>query len=273
MISTLTLVSLGLVVTSGIEIVTVIDPAKAEIADIDAAVRDYAESAIDARELGYEIPADAVTENVVNASDQGGAASSASYRSDEPRPPVPPMLEDSHAVPSPQAEVAISLETLKLDQPFVVLRKEERPAWVEQPPQLKGSAEHFVSVASDPVKTDLEASEALAKEIREAVDNYINDQIGRSDAARRIHLSPDVASQLVVERYAEDLQFADNAIGPMKQVHARLVFTPQFRAEIVERWKEHVVNARLLRTGLGATGVLLVLVMMFGFLKRIGGRR
>jgi hypothetical protein len=127
-------------------------------------------------------------------------------------------------------------------------------------------------VTSDPVKTDLEASEALAKEIREAVDSYINDQIGRSDAARRIHLPPDVANQLVVERYAEDLQFADNAIGPMKQVHARLVFTPQFRAEIAERWKEHVVNARLLRTGLGATGVLLLLVMVFGFLKRIGGR-
>jgi hypothetical protein len=187
-------------------------------------------------------------------------------------PPSEDAAVEEATVPVSIAKEEFDLETLKPSTPFVVLRQEERPTWVGQAPQLKGNGEHFIAVSSDPWKTDLEASESLEKKLHTAVDDYINDQIGRPDAARRIHLPHDVVDQLIGERYAEDLQFSDDSIGAMKQTHAKLVFTPEFRAALAERWKEHVVNARLLRTGLASAGVLMLLVMAFGVLKRLGRR-
>jgi hypothetical protein len=212
------------------------------------------------------------------------------YRSDEPHPPVPTpeaTVESTVLCPGgPHSGKQISLaktvsidksadfdlEGLKLDKPFVVLREENRPAWVKESPQLKGDGVHFISVASDPWKTDFEANESLEKKLRSKVNDYINDQIGRTDAAQRIRVPQETLVGLVGERYTEDLQFSDSAIGAMKQVHARLAFTPAFRAEIAERWKEHVVNARLLRTGVGVVAVFALLMMAFGVLKRLGGR-
>jgi hypothetical protein len=293
MFSALTLVSLGLLTTGGIEIemlgdepttraTRVIDPATADVADIDAAVKEYAVSpvkgsgetaVIDAAALGVEIPDDAVTNNVVHSSDRGADSPSSANLEEplaQPMPEPPPASLADEAQPEAQEE--FDLEGLKLDKPFVVLGEAERPSWVEQPPQLKGDGVHFISVASDPWKTDFEAGQSLDKKLRAAVNDYINDQIGRPDAAQRIRLSPETVADLVAARYKEDLQFSDTAIGAMKQVHAQLQFTPEFRAEIAERWKEHVVNARLLRTGVGVVGVFMLLVMAFGVLKRLGGR-
>lgn len=205
------------------------------------------------------------------------------YRADKPCPPVPPTVSQDESQPVEKTVVIsksisidkqpdFELEGLKLDKPFVVLREEDRPAWVKDSPQLKGDGVHFISVASDPWKTDFEANESLDKKVHSAVSDYINDQIGRPGAAQRIRLSPETLAALESARYTEDLQFSDSAIGAMKQVHARLQFTPALRAEIAERWKEHVVNARLLRTGIGVVGVFVLLVMAFGVLKRLGGR-
>lgn len=257
MISALTLVSLGLLQIGGIEIITlseappasatnVIDPATAAVADIDVAVKEYA-----------------LTPPATSPQETAATASPGVHGRKE--------IAISKTVAANKQE-DFDLEGLKLDKPFVVLRVEQRPSWVEQPPQAKGDGEHFISVASDPWKTDFEANDALEKKLRTAVNDYINDQIGRTDAAQRIRLPQESFDQLVGQRYVEDLQFSDASIGAMKQLHAHLVFTPQFRAEIAERWKEHVVNARLLRTAVGAAGVLVLMVMAFGVLKRLGRR-
>lgn len=151
---------------------------------------------------------------------------------------------------------------------FVVLHKQDRPCWVEQPPHTKGDGDHWTAVSSDPWKTEFEAHEALSANIRQAVDAYIDNYIGRSDAARRVRFPDEfVLGELVAEKYSEDLQFADSAIGTMKQVHAKVVFTPEFRAQLAQRWKEQVVTARLLQTSLAIAAVLGLLITAFVYLK------
>jgi len=149
-----------------------------------------------------------------------------------------------------------------LDEPL-------RPEWVGETFHNKGSGEHWISVSSGPWLTDVEAQQALEENIYEAVANYIDDQIGRRGAARRIGLGIDEIrrQRLVVERYAETRDFS---VGEMQLKHAKLMFTPHFRSQIAERWKEHLVTTRLVKTGVGIAAVMVGLFIAFGVLKRIG---
>jgi hypothetical protein len=152
---------------------------------------------------------------------------------------------------------------------FQILDREHRPEWVGQSPQVKGDGNHWIAVSSDPWKSQFEAEEALTRRVRKAVADYIDEQIGRANASRGVRLNQGDLHRLLspAQKYREELLFADSAIGVMQQHHAQIIFTPEFRADIRQRWREHVVTARLLRTGGTVVAVFVGLLVAFAALK------
>ena len=144
----------------------------------------------------------------------------------------------------------------------------EPPAWFGKTPSLRGAGEHCTAVESGPWLTDVEAETALNDVIHEAVAEYVDDQIGRRGAARKIRLSArDIALyRIVQDRYADEYE---SSVGTMQRKHAKLVFTPEFRRVITERWQEHLVAHRLFRTGIGISVVMALLFMSLGVFKRL----
>ena len=145
-----------------------------------------------------------------------------------------------------------------------------RPDWLDQPLQTEGSGDHFASVSSGPWITDVEAQGELDKAIYETVATYVDDQVGRRGAARRIGLSlGEIRDRdMIVDAYTEDRQFS---VGHMKIHHAHVQFSPEFRTEIGERWREHLVATRLVKTSVSVAVVMGLLFVAFGVLKRLGG--
>ena len=143
------------------------------------------------------------------------------------------------------------------------------PQWLHEPAVTKGNGNHSLTVTSDPWATEVEARTALEENIWEAVAEYVDDQIGERNAFRKIRLSStDVHSfQIIQDRYADEYQ---SSVGPMQRKHARLVFTPAFRSEIAQRWQQHLVTARLVKTGFGVMCVMGMLFIALGVFKRLG---
>jgi len=150
-----------------------------------------------------------------------------------------------------------------LPQPMNSIRP--KPEWLGQPLVKTGDV-HSIAASSPPMLTEIEAREQLDKAILTAVREYVDDQVGRVGAGRRVNITMDDVDSCGMEtdRYMQD---HEARVGPMKIAHAHLQFRPNFREEIAKRWKEHVVTARLMRTGLTVAGVMVLLIMAFGFLK------
>lgn len=142
-----------------------------------------------------------------------------------------------------------------------------RPSWVDQPLNNKGGGIPWISVSSGPWLSDFEAQRALEKNIYQAVAEYIDDQIGRRGVARRIRLRKNeiYIQGLIEQRFEEERRFS---VGDMKLRYAKVVFTPAFRANIAQRWRDHLVAARLIKTGVGVAAVMVMLFIAFGVLKR-----
>ena len=143
------------------------------------------------------------------------------------------------------------------------------PDWVGQPSFFSGTGEHWVAVRTDPKLTDVEAQTELQDVVQTAVADYVDDQVGHRGAADKIHISfVDIDRyQVIRDRYADEY---DSSMGPMQRKHAKLVFTPAFRSMIAERWQEHLVSQRLVRTAVGVVTVMGALFVLLGIFKRLG---
>lgn len=162
------------------------------------------------------------------------------------------------------------VESTPVDAQFASVNlPQSEPEWLREPAITKGSGNHTITVTSDPWATEIEASTALDEKVFKAVANYVDDQIGERNAFRKIRLSSsDVQSfHIIQERYADEYV---SSVGPMQRKYARLVFTPGFRTEITQRWQEHLVAARLVKTGFGVISVIGLLIIALGVFKRLG---
>jgi hypothetical protein len=140
----------------------------------------------------------------------------------------------------------------------------KRPEWIDHPPQPSGEP-YEVAVTAGPYKTRWECERALDEEIDSAVDDYGAWRIGE-DARSQIPLPKDFARhQLVAEQWLEkvDTKFGEQ----MFNLHALLRFDSQVDRKLREAWAQLLVTGRLVGSAAILGGVLLLLAVIYGYLK------
>ena len=144
-------------------------------------------------------------------------------------------------------------------------RGEDAPAWLEAERWTDNEAD-FVAVQSKLHFTRKECSRALAEQVKEATDEYINRLLNSSRAAMLIGYSIDEIERhnLIEEQFDEQVMVTS---GPMRQSHALLRFSDSIRNDIEERWRKLTATTRLMQTGLGAGAVFMFLGALFGYFK------
>jgi hypothetical protein len=153
-----------------------------------------------------------------------------------------------------------------------------RPWWVDtEPSDIQGV--WTVAVTSGPQDSREEAARSLEREIRAAVDRYVDNYFApefgnRFDASRHVELSlGELRARLIrpEHQYQEVLQFS---FGPMHQSHALLEFGADFRRELDTRlgqlreyWRQAQLASRLAGGGLVFSVVLGLLAVVFGYFR------
>jgi hypothetical protein len=153
-----------------------------------------------------------------------------------------------------------------------------RPAWVESDDVRQGDV-HTTAVSSGPHETERDCRRYLDRELKRAVDAYVDWYLGRVYGDRfqaSSFVNYDVSSirgQLVRPDgvHHEVIQVS---FGPMHQMHALVEFDGRFRSELDGRrseldrhWREWMVTGRLWGTALGFGVVLALLGIFCGFFR------
>jgi hypothetical protein len=177
-----------------------------------------------------------------------------SPRDAEVRPPV---------VPDAEAPAALQDASQAISEPVRVVYPDDRPEWVEAAPASTLTKAHGrvdrIAVSSGPHFSQGEARRQLEEASKQAADDYVNRHLGSNHAARFIAYSVEP-----VETYEERPEFS---VGPMYQAHALLEFNEAFRTKAERDWKEALTLSRLLKTGLGAAAMLVLLSVVLGYFK------
>ena len=140
---------------------------------------------------------------------------------------------------------------------------EPRPAWVDAEPRRNGDT-YQMSITVGPYATRLECDAQLPKALQGAVDAYVETYLG-PQAAGRVRLpAEELRTQLVKEEWEETIQAS---FGPMKQLHVLLQFDHKMRDRIHEARTNAIITERLIYTGTGVGGGLLLLAILFALLK------
>lgn len=142
-----------------------------------------------------------------------------------------------------------------------------RPDWIAQY-GVRGPAERKqVAVCSGPFVTEQEARAELHQQIKKAADRYLEATLGSAQAPLLLGYSPEVlASRLVNGNhvYPETIQVS---VGPMKQVHALVEFSPDFDREVQHRWRQIRSASRVGGVALVGAIALGMLLTFFGYLR------
>lgn len=185
----------------------------------------------------------------------------------------------------PQAEAS---DTLELSTPIASDPDEvtipPRPKWVDAPPVLAGE-KHELSVCSGPFERLRECRRALDGQLKKAVADYVDDFFqddyeNRLTPSQVLHYDANfIKSRLVTPQHMYH-EVVKLSVGPMHQLHARLIFDADFRQELeghrvdLERaWRARIAEHRLLLSAIVFGGVLGLLGVVFSCFKLAANRR
>jgi len=119
-------------------------------------------------------------------------------------------------------------------------------------------------VKAGPYQTREECESSLPEALERGVRQFIARDLGE-EAADRIRLPIEyISTRVVKNQFTEPV---NTSFGPMVQVHALLRFDREVRGRIHEQWNRILVNRRLWHAGGGLAGVLLLLSVVYGYLK------
>jgi hypothetical protein len=139
----------------------------------------------------------------------------------------------------------------------------KRPAWIDNPPQPSADA-YEVAVKAGPWKTRVECEQSLDEEIAWAVDSYVAWRIG-DEAREEVSLPVDYARRhLVRDQWLEKI---NTSLGEMFNLHALLSFDRQVEGKLRDTWTGIVTGARLVLAAAVLSGILLLLSVIYGYLK------
>ena len=184
----------------------------------------------------------------------------------QPKPPEKPAaktIKPTEAAP-PVSAAPVAPAVAAAPVATAVPSASKRPDWVDHPPQP--SADRYeVAVTAGPWKTYAECRRSLNGEIDTALADYAAWRIG-DDAGQQLPLPKDLAlKQLVSEEWWEkvDTKFGE----PMLNLHALLRFDSQVDQRLREAWTQYRVTSRMVGSAVIFGGVLLLLVLIYGYLK------
>lgn len=150
--------------------------------------------------------------------------------------------------------------------------KPKTPSWVESPPGLVDGVYQMV-VTVGPYKTWEECEKSLDEKLREGAAQYVETYAERDAdldprAVANVNLPLDyVRKSVVKEIYPERIVSPTPAIGTMLQLKVLLGFDRETNARIQEAARSMVVAERIRWSGIGLAGVLLSLLVAYGYLK------
>jgi hypothetical protein len=140
-----------------------------------------------------------------------------------------------------------------------------RPAWVDAPDHAEDDG-YQVAVRVGPYATDVQCDADLPGAVAAAAQAYVESYLDHH--AQGIHLRADRLAaapvKLVADEYRETVQ---TSFGPMRQLHARLLFDRRVNDWLREQVGDAVVAARLWYVGAAAVCVLASLGLLLAYLK------
>ena len=147
-------------------------------------------------------------------------------------------------------------------------KTKQRPDWVGRAPQRSGDA-YQMSVTVGPYTSRMECDANMSADLQEEVAQYVEIILGRK-AARHVKL-PDnyIREEMVKDRWEEPVEAS---FGPMVQLHVLLEFDSDTRQLVEKQWHRHRVQQRLWYAGGGLGVGLLLLTLVYGYLKFGPGR-
>ena len=152
------------------------------------------------------------------------------------------------------------------DATHSTIRLALRPDWtqLDASPQTVNDAVR-ITVSSGPFATVAECQRDVQTKMREAVRDYLDQDLLEMGASRLVPLSNSYLENLRIAQFHEEPTFA--SVGKMHQLHALLELTPQTKAVLIEAWHHGQVNERLFYLGGGLALVLGFLATVWGYLK------
>jgi hypothetical protein len=140
------------------------------------------------------------------------------------------------------------------------------PSWALQAPDLEGEL-HQWPVITSPNSSDQKCEEELRVQIRQAVDQYVQQYLADKPKREQVHLSESFVSRHVLDpklTYQGTVVWNDELL----REHAQMLnFGPTARAEIDRQWEESVLQERLARTGVVGAGLLSLLAIAGLYLR------
>jgi hypothetical protein len=188
----------------------------------------------------------------------------------------PPTAETTKSVEPPQPAnppKAVAAKSASKELPTNdVAIEQPRPEWVDAVDGLAGNGVYVMKVDSGVFDSVPLCQRELERAIKRAADHYIDDYLGEG-AAPVVNIPLSYLNEHVKKgEYAEVVH--SETVGQMHQIHARLEFDNQVRAEFHRRRHNAEVVNRLWYTGGGSALLLALLATLYGYLKldlRTGG--
>jgi hypothetical protein len=188
-----------------------------------------------------------------------GAARPAGAKNVANKPSPPPPAKPSPPPPDKPAVVAEGPAAGPKEPP-----SSPRPKWLDEP--LKTSERVYeVVVTAGPWDTRADCEASLPDAIERGVHQFITQYLGE-EAAGRIRLPMDyVNAEVLKEQYAETVD--SPSFGRMTRLHALLQFDRKVKDRVRKEWDRLQLEQRLLYAGGGLGGLLLLLSVVYGYLK------
>jgi hypothetical protein len=139
-----------------------------------------------------------------------------------------------------------------------------RPEWLDRPARVSEGVYEAV-VTAGPWDTPAECYASLPDAVERGVQQFITQYLGE-EAAGRISLPVDyVNAEILKEKYPETVD--SPSFGRMTRVHALLQFDRKVKDRVREDWARLQREQRLVYAGGGLGGLLLLMSIVYGYLK------
>ena len=151
-----------------------------------------------------------------------------------------------------------------------IVGEASRPDWVAAPRQALSGSVYQITVSSGQFRNRADCAQRLDRELVREVSDYISAHVitdSRAAGSRNLAWKVGAIRNQLVHKPVYEEQLTGMEYGPLYERHALLELDADFRESIRSEWSKFVKTRRVLGTALGSSGVLGLLVLVFGYLK------
>lgn len=197
------------------------------------------------------------------ASTEPAAAEPASTEPEAATKPATAELAPAAAIPGESTPTAPAPVVPAASVEKAASTPGERPSWVDAPAQRVDDS-YQMSITIGPYTSRLECEARLPGALQEAAHEYGSLLWGPQNAYP-LALSTDFLRERLVQQQWEETIHA--SFGPMVQLHVLLRFDQAIKTYLEQQRTQSIVTTRIWCAGAALTAILLVLAVLFAFLK------